>query len=84
MWGGGGGGAVKLAGKKVHPAGAGIQSSGKKGAGKKSGLSEFETQVSEAFSLLFRDKFSGFPLLMQNIFNGKIQKNMETEDFLNS
>jgi hypothetical protein len=48
------------------------------------GLSEFETQVYEAFTLLFRDKFSGFPLLVQNIFNGKVQKNMDSEDFLNS
>ena len=42
-----------------------------------------EDLLTQAFTLLFRDKFSGFPLLMQRIFNGTVQKNMDTANFLN-
>ena len=36
------------------------------------GIEDFEAYLVQSFVLLFRDKVSGFPLLMQNIFNGKI------------
>ncbi len=39
--------------------------------------------LTQAFTTLFRDKLSGFPLLMMRIFNGTVQKNMDTAKFLN-
>lgn len=46
-------------------------------------LSSIDDLLTQAFTLLFRDKLSGFPLLMQRIFNGTVQRNMDTAKFLN-
>ena len=51
---------------------------------KNTGLSDVENLLCEAFNLILRDQFLGFPVTMANIFNNKVSKNMDTREFLNS
>ena len=51
---------------------------------KKTGLSEVENFLCEAYNLILRDQFLGFPVTMANIFNNKVSKSMDTREFLNS
>ena len=51
---------------------------------KKDGLSEVENFLCEAYNLILRDQFLGFPVTMANIFNNKVSKSLDTREFLNS
>ena len=51
---------------------------------KKTGLAEVENFLCEAYNLILRDQFLGFPVTMANIFNNKVSKSMDTREFLNS
>lgn len=51
---------------------------------KNTGLTDVENLLCEAFNLILRDQFLGFPVTMSNIFNNKVSKNMDTREFLNS
>ena len=51
---------------------------------KKTGLSEVENFLCEAYNLILRDQFLGFPVTMANIFNNKVSKSLDTREFLNS
>jgi len=43
-----------------------------------------ENLLCEAYNLILRDQFLGFPVTMANIFNNKVAKNLDTRDFFNS
>lgn len=38
----------------------------------------------QAYTLLFRDAFTSFPQTMMGLFNGKLTKSFDTNDFLTS
>lgn len=60
------------------------RNNGGSGALNESALSDFELLLYEAFTLLFRDKFSTMPIVLFNVFNGKLKEDMDTRDFLRS
>ena len=63
-----------------------IRGASRKGVSAKenTGLSDVENLLCEAYNLILRDQFLGFPVTMANIFNNKVAKNMDTRDFLNN
>ena len=47
-------------------------------------MTDVENLCCEAYNLILRDQFLGFPVTISNIFNNKVAKNLDTRDFLNS